>query len=52
MVPNAALLTTQHFKRLIKDKVEQSREGVAPFPNPVEVANEKGVTLNYNHQLY
>ena len=33
-VLDAALLNTQHYKVSIKDKMEQSRERVAPFPTP------------------
>ena len=36
MVLDASLLNTQHYKVRIKGKVEQSREGVAPFPTPIE----------------
>ena len=32
MVLDASLLNTQHYKVRIKGKVEQSREGVAPYP--------------------
>ena len=32
MVLDAALLTTQHYKVWIKDKVEQSREWSSAFP--------------------
>ena len=34
MVLDAALLNTQYYKVRIKSKVEQFREGVAPFPTP------------------
>ena len=34
MVLDASLLNTQHYKVRIKSKVEQSREGVTPFPIP------------------
>ena len=36
MVLDASLLNTQHYKVRIKRKVEQSREGVAPSPTPIE----------------
>ena len=41
MVLDASLLNTQHYKVRIKSKVEQSREGVAPYYIGV-VAIEKG----------
>ena len=31
---DAALLNTQYYKVSIKDKMEQSREGVVPYPTP------------------
>ena len=34
IVLNDTLLNTQHYKVSIKGKMEQSREGVAPFPTP------------------
>ena len=34
MVLDATLLNTQHYKVSIKGKVEQSREGVAPYSTP------------------
>ena len=34
MILDAALFNTQHYQVSIKDKVEQSREGVAPFFTP------------------
>ena len=33
IVPDAALLNTQHYKVLIKGKVEQSRQRSCPSPN-------------------
>ena len=55
MVLNASLLNTQHYKVRIKDKVEQSKNGVAPSPTPWCSSNRKGsllVTLDYGRQLY
>ena len=55
MVLDASLLNTQHYKVRIKDKVEQSREGVAPSPTPWCSSYRKGslrVTLDYGRQLY
>ena len=55
MVLDASLLNTQHYKVRIKDKVEQSREGVAPSPTPWCSSYRKGslrVTLDYGCQLY
>ena len=55
MVLDASLLNTQHYKVRIKGKVEQSREGVAPFPTPWCSSYRKGslrVTLDYGRQLY
>ena len=34
MVLDTSLLNTQHYNVHIKGRVEQSREGVAPFPTP------------------
>ena len=55
MVLDASLLNTQHYKVRIKGKVEQSREGVAPFPTPWCSSYRKRslrVTLDYGRQLY
>ena len=55
MVLDASLLNIQHYKVLIKGKVEQSREGVAPSPTPWCSSYRKGslrVTLDYGRQLY
>ena len=55
MVLDASLLNTQHYKVRIKGKVEQSREGVAPFPTHWCSSYRKGslrVTLDYGRQLY
>ena len=55
MVLDASLLNTQHYEVLIKGKVEQSREGVAPSPTPWCSSYRKGslrVTLDYGRQLY
>ena len=55
MVLDTSLLNTQHYKVRIKGKVEQSREGVAPFPTPWCSSYRKGslrVTLYYGRQLY
>ena len=52
---DASLLNTQHYKVRIKGKVEQSREGVAPFLTPWCSSYRKGslrVTLDYGRQLY
>ena len=49
MVLDASLLNTQHYKVRIKDKVEQSREGVAPSRTPWCSSYRKGslrVTLD------
>ena len=54
MVLDASSLNTQHYK-VIKGKVEQSREGVAPSPTPWCSSYRKGilrVTLDYGRQLY
>ena len=55
MVLDASLLGTQHYKVRIKDKVEQSRKGVAPSPTHWCSSYRKGslrVTLDYGRQLY
>ena len=55
MVLDASLLNTQHYKVRIKGKVEQSREGVAPFLTHWCSSYRKGslrVTLDYGRQLY
>ena len=54
MVLDASLLNTQQYKVRIKDKVEQSREGVTPSPTPWCSSYRKGslrVTLDYGRQL-
>ena len=55
MVLDASLLKTQHYKVLIKGKVEQSWEGVAPSRTPWCSSYRKGslrVTLDNDRQLY
>ena len=55
MVLDVSLLNTQHYRVLIKGKVEQSWEGVAPSPTPWCSSYRKGslrVTLDYGRQLY
>ena len=55
MVVDAFLLNTQHYKVLIKGKVEQSRKGVALSPTPWCSSYWKGsfqVTLDYGRLLY
>ena len=49
------LLNTQQYKVLIKGKIEQSRERVAPSSTPRCSSYRKGsllVALNYGRQLY
>ena len=43
MVLDTALLSTQHYKVRIKDKVEQSREWSSTIPYSSVEATEKGV---------
>ena len=53
MILNAALLNNQHYKVRIKNQVEQSREGVAPFPTPRCSSYLKGslwVTLTFRER--
>ena len=55
MVLEATLLNTQQYMVRIKDKVEQSREGVAPSPTPQCSSYRKGrlrVTLDFSRQLF
>ena len=55
MILDASLLNPQHYKIWIKDKLEQSRKGVAPFPTPRCSSYWKGsrrVSLDYGHELY
>ena len=54
MVLNPFLLNTQQYKVRMKDKVEQSREKVAPSLTPWCSSYRKGrlrLTLDYDHQL-
>ena len=55
MVFDAAWINTQHYKIRIKGKVEQCRDGVAPYPILWCSSYWKGslrVALDYVHQLY
>ena len=55
IVLDATLLNTQHFKVRIKDKVEQSGKGVAPYPTPLCSSYLKGrlrVTLDNRSPTY
>ena len=55
MVLDASLLNTQHYKVRVKGKVEQSREGVAPFPTHWCSIYRKGslrITLDNGRPLF